>query len=527
MKLKKITAVISATAVLACSGYFSSSIVSAESGSSPDAYYNLSSYSIKKSFLTETFDGYMRVYVPDKEKDNNIRIEYFDKSFNLMSKKSVPRELEYWGGFFEGKDNYFTIEGTANKDEIDSNEVIRVNKYDKSWNKLGTAKITSNGEMFGGQVRYPFDYGCCEVTELNGNLYIGMGHQGYVDESVGQGHQGLLLLMVDENTMTGKVADCDLWHSFSQYLTNDGSSIYLLEESEGSRISLLTKYNPADLPADYFDSQDEATILKYGGNRESVWSVATYASCNGITLSDNNVLTLGTSIDQSKYGNDYTYNIYLGVTPKNNVKTESTELKWITNIPSSSENSFYGNGVSDAEITKINDNRFMISWNQRDESSDYSNKTLSDYNDPLSENKLHYIFIDGNGNKLSNEYTVDAAFSDCRPIYNGSEVVFYASDDNTVDFYTINASTGDFNKKVCKSAGDLLGDINGDGSIDSKDAVLVLKSYAESLVSGENTFYSAGDINGDDKVDSKDAVIILKYYAATLTGFSGDISEFI
>lgn len=525
MKLKKITAVISATAVLACSGCFSSSIVSAESGSSPDAYYNLSSYSIKRSFLTETSDGYMRVYVPDKEKDNNIRIEYFDKSFNLTSKKSIPRELEYWGGFFEGKDNYFTIEGTANKDEIDSNEVIRVNKYDKSWNKLGIAKITGE-KGFGAQVRYPFDYGCCEVTELNGNLYIGMGHQGYVDESVGQGHQGLLLLVVDESTMTGKVADCDLWHSFSQYLTNDGSSIYLLEESEGSEKSILTKYNPADLPADYFDSQDEATILEYGGERTSAWAVKTYASCNGITISDNNVLTLGTSIDQSKYGNDYTYNIYLGVTPKNSVKTESTELKWITNIPSSSENSFYGNGVSDAEITKINDNRFMISWSQMDEINYYDEK-LSDYDDPLSGNKLHYIFIDGNGNKLTNEYTVDAAFSDCRPIYNGSEVVFYASDDNTVDFYTINASTGDFNKKVCKGSGDLLGDINGDGSIDSKDAVLVLKSYAESLVSGEDTFYSAGDVNGDKKVDSKDAVIILKYYAATLTGFSGDISEFI
>lgn len=525
MKLKKITAVISATAVLACSGCFSSSIVSAESGSSPDAYYNLSSYSIKRSFLTETSDGYMRVYVPDKEKDNNIRIEYFDKSFNLTSKKSIPRELEYWGGFFEGKDNYFTIEGTANKDEIDSNEVIRVNKYDKSWNKLGTAKITGE-KGFGAQVRYPFDYGCCEVTELNGNLYIGMGHQGYVDESVGQGHQGLLLLVVDESTMTGKVADCDLWHSFSQYLTNDGSSIYLLEESEGSEKSILTKYNPADLPADYFDSQDEATILEYGGERTSAWAVKTYASCNGITISDNNVLTLGTSIDQLKYGNDYTYNIYLGVTPKNSVKTESTELKWITNIPSSSENSFYGNGVSDAEITKINDNRFMISWSQMDEINYYDEK-LSDYDDPLSGNKLHYIFIDGNGNKLTNEYTVDAAFSDCRPIYNGSEVVFYASDDNTVDFYTINASTGDFNKKVCKGSGDLLGDINGDGSIDSKDAVLVLKSYAESLVSGEDTFYSAGDVNGDKKVDSKDAVIILKYYAATLTGFSGDISEFI
>ena len=71
-----------------------------------------------------------------------------------------------------------------------------------------------------------------------------------------------------------------------------------------------------------------------------------------------------------------------------------------------------------------------------------------------------------------------------------------------------------------------LGDLNDDKNIDSKDAVLVLKSYAESLVNNNATVDLAGDINKDGKVDSKDAVIILKYYAATLTGFAGRIGEF-
>ena len=74
---------------------------------------------------------------------------------------------------------------------------------------------------------------------------------------------------------------------------------------------------------------------------------------------------------------------------------------------------------------------------------------------------------------------------------------------------------------------EFLGDLNGDENIDSKDAVIVLKSYAEILVNGNTVNdISAGDVNEDGNVDSKDAVIILKYYAATLTGFTGDISEF-
>lgn len=73
-----------------------------------------------------------------------------------------------------------------------------------------------------------------------------------------------------------------------------------------------------------------------------------------------------------------------------------------------------------------------------------------------------------------------------------------------------------------------LGDLNNDGRIDSKDAVIVLKSYAEKLAGNETKDdTSAGDVNGDGKVDSKDAVIILKYYASVIAGvFTGNISDF-
>lgn len=73
-----------------------------------------------------------------------------------------------------------------------------------------------------------------------------------------------------------------------------------------------------------------------------------------------------------------------------------------------------------------------------------------------------------------------------------------------------------------------LGDVNGDSKVDSKDAVLVLKNYAENLA-GKNTTIDKtfADVNADDGVDSKDAVWILKYYANTLTGYEKGISKFI
>lgn len=73
-----------------------------------------------------------------------------------------------------------------------------------------------------------------------------------------------------------------------------------------------------------------------------------------------------------------------------------------------------------------------------------------------------------------------------------------------------------------------LGDVNGDNKIDSKDAVLVLKDYAENLAGKSTTIdKTVADVNANNNVDSKDAVWILRYYANTLTGYEKDISEFI
>lgn len=64
-----------------------------------------------------------------------------------------------------------------------------------------------------------------------------------------------------------------------------------------------------------------------------------------------------------------------------------------------------------------------------------------------------------------------------------------------------------------------LGDVNGDGSVDSKDAVQVLVDYANSIVSGKSSLdLAVADTNKDSKVDSKDAVQILVYYANYIAG---------
>lgn len=446
--IKRKLSVLSAIGFLVLGAVFLMYPAEAAAAMQPTASDNLSVSLRSKSELVATANGYMRVYYDGTK----IGIEYYDNNFAIQKKQSLNMELDIWGGFYAGSDGYYLVEGRNNTAESDTAEVIRVIKYNTRWEKQGTAKITGNPKLFGGEVRYPFDYGCVEMTECGGTLYIVTGHEGYVDPGYNQGHQGFLMIAVDKASMTGSIVDCDLWHSFAQYIACKNSELYVLEQSEGSRYTKLSKYNTGDLES------TSLPVLEYGGSRTSAWAVSCYASVDGIALSNDHVLCLGTSIDQTKYdsvSSDTPHNIYLTVTPMSNFSQEATTVKWLTNYTGGGK-CFLG-----TKITKINDNRFLLSWEEAETAQ------TADEDDTLSENVLHYIFIDGKGNAISKEFTAKAPISDCQPIVKGTDVVYYASNANMVNFYSIHTQTGDFRKKVYRVTG-------ADTSWDLKDGVLTI-----------------------------------------------------
>ncbi len=390
----------------------------------------------RKSDLVNVDNGYMRVYYTG----TSIGVEYYDYNFKITSKKTVAMELPIWGGFYAGSDGYYVAEGQNNIGENDGAEIIRVIRYDKDWRRKGAASITGNSQLFGGEVRYPFDYGCVEFTEQGGKLYIVTAHEGYVDPSVGQGHQGFLMISVDKATMTGKIVDSDLWHSFAQYIESKDSYLYVLEQSEGSRYTKLSRYDTATM------DKISIPVLKYGGSKDSVWAIDCYASVDGMALSSNHVLCLGTSIDQSKYDTAYSsgaaHNIYLTVTPMDDFSESATQVKWLTDYVGN-QKSFLG-----AKITKIHDNRFMISWEE------YDTEQEGVVDDALSTSVLHYLYVDGKGNKLTREYTAAAPISDCQPIVKDSKVIYYASNSNAVNFYSIHTDNGALTKNTYRVLGE-------------------------------------------------------------------------
>ena len=429
--------------LLFCILFFPAGNVKADDTLLPTAWDNRGVYPKRYSDLVSLDDGYMRVFYREKA----VYIEYYDDAFNVKSKKSIPLELEIWGGFYNGSDGYYLVEGQSNGEEDDAKEVIRIIRYDKNWQKTGTAHITGiAGDVFG-QVRIPFYGGSVEMTEINGTLYIATAHQGYVDESLTPptGHQGLLVIAVDQSTMKGEIIENNLGHSFSQYVKTKGNTFYLLEQNEGYRAATLSRYDTVT------KQWKQIRIYQYGGKKNSPWAIDCYASVDAMEISSDSVLSLGTSIDQSKYAtaseDNLPLNIYLTVTPLDDFTQEATKVISLTNYTEQ------GKAFLGVKITKVNDNRFMISWEEYDSKTEGSGTE----EDSLAGSTLHYVFVDGKGNKISQEYTTGAPISGCQPILKNGKIVYYASNKNMVDFYSIDSNTGNTSKKMYRVAGEGVG----------------------------------------------------------------------
>ncbi|MCR5544073.1 MAG: leucine-rich repeat domain-containing protein [Eubacterium sp.] len=405
----------------------------------PKAIKNTYNSRMKYSALEATSTGYVRICMESYDWDGNIYIENYDNNFNIVSRKTLAAELPVYGGFYSSNDAYYFVFGKNNLEEDDNAEVVRVVKYSKNWTRLGACSIKSGSDDSFSQVRYPFDGFGVSILEVNGKLYVATAHEGYVDPQFNMGHTGFYMLQIDTKTMTGGVVDYNLWHSFSQHLAaKDKDNIFVLEESEGSRCTILSK-----LTEDKPYRNQYVIPLEYGGSRTSAWAIATGATADAVEVAGNNVIAVGTSIDQSRYDDETynpTYNIYMSVTPINNFTDEATTFKWFTN---DNAKNYYG-----VKLIRINDNRLMLMWEKNEDS-----QTI-DGDDILSSGRLHYAFIDAQGNKISKEFTANATISDCNLTLKNGKVSFFASEDSVVDFYSIDASTGAFSKKCYNIAGE-------------------------------------------------------------------------
>ena len=430
MKVKKMKKILSRIAMVlsVVTVIVSSSVVMADAEIVTSSDFVSTSYShdysrwasFIRSYLVGCDDGrLMRVYLGSK----GYYVEYYDSNFNLLESKTIDKELSLSGGFYAGKDAYYIVSGQNNPDELADVECFRITKYDKNWNR-----ITSAG-LYDCNTYVPFDAGSLRMTEASGYLFIRTAHEMYKTKD-GYHHQANVTIQLDESTM--KITDSFtnvsnssygyVSHSFNQFIKTDGNHIIAVDHGDAYPRSLaLIKYNTDFTEGQFcsnirywWDSNQHAVVnnscdvidlLTISGQ---TGDNTTNATIGGFEISDTSYIVAASSIDQEKQ--EGLRNIYILTQSKEDGTVKSNQ---ITDISGKYD-------VTSPYLVKINNNKFMVMWTIK------------------NDNTVYYVYIDENGNLVSDISTMSGQLSDCEPIVYNGMVLWYVCSNKKITFYGIN-----------------------------------------------------------------------------------------
>ena len=369
--------------------------------------------SVVRSYLTEgEGKGLTRVeYIPGK----GVQVEDYSPQYKLLKSRTVPCELNEFGGFYSGKDANFLVFGQENKAESDDVEVLRVVKYSKGWERLGQCSIK------GANTYIPFDAGSLRMAEAGTQLYIHTCHEMYLAND-GFHHQANMTFVVNEGTMEVAQSYYGIMniaqagyvsHSFNQFVQSDSDYVFRVDHGDGSpRAISLTRCRVDGKITDVSYTLPFPIKGGSGDNRTGV-------SVGGFELSSDNCLIAGNSVNQDSnedYDPQGKRNVFLTVTGKG---LDVSNTIWLTDYKEGSDIT-----VRTPCLVKVGQEQFLIMWEE--------------YNSKLKKTKVKMAVVDAEGEKVSGVVETGLRLSDCVPVFTTDGLVkWYVTDGKSVNFCTV------------------------------------------------------------------------------------------
>ena len=383
-----------------------------------DYYSNRSS-----SYLIPNEDGTLTRF---QYYNGMIQLENYDENLNLRGCKSIPMELDQFGGFFSGEQYNWIVFGQNNPDSSDNTEVFRIVKYSKNWERLGDCRLTGHNTTI------PFRTGNCRMAEYGGILYVRTSHEMY------GGHQANVMLEINEETMTLTDYATDVSnygygyvsHSFDQFVdTTDGELTAVDLGDAHPRAIVWFRYENGAADEKALDGKvDNSFVLPIAQADTSTDDYAynaTGVSIGGYQVSADHYLVAYRSVDQSSSVNQINYsaprNIYVAAMSRGGQNTEWNTVQ-ITDCTG-------GEQAYTPQFVKVADDKYLLTWE-------------SVINDTYS---VKYCMINGAGQQTTQVYTWkeedSARISNCVPVIWNNKAVWYTADSKEgLRFYLIDCS---------------------------------------------------------------------------------------
>ena len=354
------------------------------------------------------------------EEDKIIRvisINWYDALGKNIESKEIPFQGEEFGGFYKGEEYNYLIFGNNNKEKSDSKEVVRIVKYDREFNELGTLSVN------GAYTVYPFASGSLRCAEIGEKILIHTAKIRY-DE-----HQSQLTIAFNEDTMSllnaddlGEFQRNHVGHDFNQFAMADGNEFIVVDHGDAYPRSIKVSwlrtesmyagerdwYNPRK--RGLFSPSKEKEILNIPGE---IGANQTGVSIGSALHTANKVLVGVNRIDYSKATGFDSFNITGKDVDKRDVILYSLDKNTLEVIENKytdytlDKNTTY----TAPKMVKLDETRIMLIWNKLNLKSDKS--------------VLQYLIVDENGNKLSEIKTLeDMKIADESPIVYNNKVVW-------------------------------------------------------------------------------------------------------
>lgn len=321
-----------------------------------------------------------------------------DVNDNIISTTTVKLPLAEWGGFYAAPDgNFYVAVGQENLNEKDNLTVVKILKYNRAWNLLGTADVKGSVTNVYKGIYIPFDAASLRMTQMGSTLIVHTGREMYELDD-GLHHQTDITFVINTDTMeliNSKMPYVS--HSFNQFVVNDGSHVYFLDHgdaySRGLVLSSLSSYTQGKL-----SKEDSVNIFPFMGTTGN-----NYTGCEvtGFSLQGSTLVTVGKSVPHNQavggvtgWDSELNQNVFLILTDKNNL---TSRFIWLT------QHSPYGKNVklTEPKLIPVDESRYVIL---------YSEETSK-------QSVLHYLLMDSSGNViLSKAYKNVTIQTDSQPV---------------------------------------------------------------------------------------------------------------
>lgn len=260
--------------------------------------------------------------------EEKVYVEEFDSDYVLRGRLALPMELPVWGGFFSGSQFNFIIFGQKNIAEDDGNEVVRVVRYDKQWNRI------DHCSLYGKNTQIPFDAGSLRCAESGDYLIVHTAHQMFVSPD-GKNHQANFTFTINQFSMelgtyrstaegVGYVS-----HSFNQFvLVNQDGRVVTLDHGDGHpRAIVISDYVGGDITKGRIgETSRPITLERLPGE---IGENETGASVGGFAETiDGYVAAFNIDHDKPKeYGKDgFNRDVYIAFADKESYTAKKTQL---------------------------------------------------------------------------------------------------------------------------------------------------------------------------------------------------------